>query len=100
MAPIEKNPAGKIMATVGGILGVAAVAAWLIGLKMTLTPSLEEAQVYKGLLASSITLIILSAIFGRQIKEQEQEEEAFRRLNEKAPGFEEIRERREEDRII
>ena len=96
----QKNPAGKIMATVGGILGMAAVAAWLIGFKVTLTPSFEEAEIYKGLFASSITLIILSAIVGRRIKEQDQEEEEWRLLNEKAPGIEEIRERKEEDRII
>ena len=94
----RKNPAGKVMTTVGGILGVAAVVAWVIGLKMTLTPSLEEAEVYKGLFASSLSLIVLGSIIGRRINAREHAEDE-RLLNESAPGFEEIRERKEENRI-
>jgi hypothetical protein len=93
----QRNPAGRVMATVGGILGMAAVAAWLIGFKVTLSPSLEEAEIYKGLLASSFSLIVLGAIIGRRINREEQARDE-RLLNESAPGFEEIRERKEENR--
>ncbi|MEO8576638.1 MAG: hypothetical protein ABI556_08065 [Gemmatimonadales bacterium] len=94
-----KNPAGKVMSTVGGILGMAGVVAWLVGFKITLTPGMQELLFFKGLFAASFSLIALGAIIGRRINKEEKSRED-RLLNESAPGFEEIREREEEDRTI
>lgn len=95
----EKNPAGKVMTTVGGILGMAGVAAWVIGLKMTLTPGLEEVHVHQGLFAASLTLIVLGAIIGRRINAEHKAAET-KALNESAPAFHEMRERDEENRAL
>ena len=93
----KKNPAGIVMTTVGGILGMVGVAAWLIGLKMTLTPGLQEVQVYQGLFAASFSLIALGAVIGRRINSEHKAEET-KALNESAPAFNDMRERDDEKR--
>lgn len=95
----KKNPAGKVMTTVGGVLGMAGVVAWLVGFKLTLTPGMQEVLFYKGLFAASFSLIALGAIIGRRVNSAHRAEKD-RLLSESAPGLQEFRERKEEDRII
>ena len=101
----RKNPAGTIMTTVGGILGMAGVVAWLIGFKITITPGMQELLFYKGLFAASFGLMAVGAIIGRRVSANRRAEEnrileENRALNESAPAFEDLRERENENRAV
>ena len=61
---------GTILTTVGGALGMLGVIAMAVGLKLTLTPQLQEILFYKGLFAASAVLILLGAIYGRRYRRE------------------------------
>ena len=91
------------MTTVGGILGMAGIVAWLIGFKITITPGMQELLFYKGLFAASFSLMAVGAIVGRRLNasrraDETRAREENRALNESAPAFEELREREKENR--
>lgn len=92
------------MTTVGGILGMAGVAAWLIGFKITITPGMQELLFYKGLFAASFGLMAVGAIIGRRANAHRRAGtsslDESRSLNESAPAFEDSRERENENRAV
>lgn len=101
----RKNPAGIIMTTVGGILGMAGIVAWLIGFKITITPGMQELLFYKGLFAGSFGLMAVGAIIGRRLNANRRADETRaleqnRALNESAPAFEDLREREKDSRTV
>jgi hypothetical protein len=62
----SKRRIGKILTVVGAVLGGLGSLAFLIKLKLTLTPEMREVLFYKGLFAASLSLIALGAWYGRE----------------------------------
>lgn len=72
---------GKLLTTVGGIVGGFAALAMAVKLKATLTPGVGQVLVYRELFVVSAVLLVIGAIVGRR-------ETARRRMREAAAAKE------------
>lgn len=70
-----KKNLGRILTTMGAVIGVLGVGAMAIRLKIVLTPDMQQVLFYKGLFVASAVLLVLGAIYGRQARIEQREDE-------------------------